>query len=40
MMLLSTGSLSFVRENMKTPYRTAFLPRNVRQRRRRSAARA
>ena len=27
MMILSTGSLSFVRENMKTPYRTAFLPR-------------
>lgn len=29
MMVLSTGSLSFVRENMKTPYRTAFLPRNL-----------
>jgi sn-glycerol 3-phosphate transport system substrate-binding protein len=29
MMILSTGSLSFVRENMKTPYRTAFLPRAV-----------
>ena len=29
MMILSTGSLSFVRDNMKTPYRTAFLPRNV-----------
>ena len=27
MMVLSTGSLSFVRENMKTPYRMAFLPR-------------
>jgi sn-glycerol 3-phosphate transport system substrate-binding protein len=27
MMVLSTGSLSFVRENMKTPYRVAFLPR-------------
>jgi sn-glycerol 3-phosphate transport system substrate-binding protein len=27
MMILSTGSLSFVGENMKTPYRTAFLPR-------------
>jgi sn-glycerol 3-phosphate transport system substrate-binding protein len=27
MMVLSTGSLSFVRENMKTPYRTAFMPR-------------
>jgi sn-glycerol 3-phosphate transport system substrate-binding protein len=29
MMVLSTGSLSFVRENMKTPYKTAFLPRKV-----------
>jgi sn-glycerol 3-phosphate transport system substrate-binding protein len=29
MMVLSTGSLSFVRENMKTPYRTAFMPRNI-----------
>jgi sn-glycerol 3-phosphate transport system substrate-binding protein len=29
MMILSTGSLSFVRENMKTPYKTAFLPRQV-----------
>lgn len=29
MMVLSTGSLSFVRENMKTPYRTAFLPREI-----------
>ena len=29
MMILSTGSLSFVRENMKAPYRTAFLPRNL-----------
>lgn len=29
MMVLSTGSLSFVRENMKTPYRTAFMPRNL-----------
>jgi sn-glycerol 3-phosphate transport system substrate-binding protein len=27
MMILSTGALSFVRENMKTPYRVAFLPR-------------
>jgi sn-glycerol 3-phosphate transport system substrate-binding protein len=27
MMVLSTGSLSFVRENMKRPYRVAFLPR-------------
>jgi Homeodomain-like domain len=26
MMALSTGSLSFVRENMKTAYRVAFLP--------------
>jgi ABC-type glycerol-3-phosphate transport system substrate-binding protein len=30
MMILSTGSLSFVRENMKTPYRVAFMPRNLR----------
>jgi sn-glycerol 3-phosphate transport system substrate-binding protein len=30
MMVLSTGSLSFVRENMKTPYRVAFLPKSVR----------
>jgi sn-glycerol 3-phosphate transport system substrate-binding protein len=29
MMVLSTGSLSFVRDNMKTPYRTAFLPRSL-----------
>ncbi len=29
MMVLSTGSLSFVRENMKQPYHTAFLPRNL-----------
>jgi sn-glycerol 3-phosphate transport system substrate-binding protein len=29
MMVLSTGSLSFVRDNMKSPYRTAFLPRNL-----------
>jgi len=29
MMVLSTGSLSFVRENMKTPYRTAFMPRSL-----------
>jgi sn-glycerol 3-phosphate transport system substrate-binding protein len=29
MMILSTGSLSFVRDNMKTPYRTAFLPRSL-----------
>jgi sn-glycerol 3-phosphate transport system substrate-binding protein len=30
MMLLSTGSLSFVRDNMKSPYKVAFLPRSVR----------
>lgn len=30
MMLLSTGSLSFIRENMKAPYDVAFVPRNVR----------
>ena len=30
MMVLSTGSLSFVRENMKISYRVAFLPRNLR----------
>src|SRR5262249_36835429 len=30
MMLLSTGSLSFVRENMKQPFGVAFVPRNVR----------
>jgi len=29
MMVLSTGSLSFVRENMKTPYKVAFLPRAI-----------
>ena len=29
MMVLSTGALSFVRDNMKTPYRTAFMPRNI-----------
>jgi len=29
MMMLSTGSLSFVRENMKTPYKVAFVPRNI-----------
>ncbi|HEY2620531.1 MAG TPA: ABC transporter substrate-binding protein [Acetobacteraceae bacterium] len=29
MMVLSTGSLSFVRENMKAPYRAAFLPRSL-----------
>lgn len=30
MMLLSTGSLSFVRDNMKSPYKVAFLPKAVR----------
>jgi sn-glycerol 3-phosphate transport system substrate-binding protein len=30
MMLLSTGSLSFIRENMKMAYDVAFVPRNVR----------
>jgi sn-glycerol 3-phosphate transport system substrate-binding protein len=30
MMVLSTGSLSFVRKNMKLPYRVAFLPRRLR----------
>src|SRR5216683_4028026 len=30
MMLLSTGSLSFVRENMKQAYGVAFVPKNVR----------
>ena len=29
-MLLSTGSLSFVRDNMKAPYKVAFLPKAVR----------
>jgi sn-glycerol 3-phosphate transport system substrate-binding protein len=29
MMLLSTGSLGFVRENMKLPYKVAFVPRNL-----------
>jgi len=29
-MLLSTGSLSFVRDNMKSPYKVAFLPKSVR----------
>jgi sn-glycerol 3-phosphate transport system substrate-binding protein len=29
MMILSTGSLSFVRDNMKTPYKVAFLPRKL-----------
>ena len=30
MMLLSTGSLSFIRKSMKAPYNVAFVPRNVR----------
>ncbi|MBN9490309.1 MAG: ABC transporter substrate-binding protein [Alphaproteobacteria bacterium] len=30
MMLLSTGSLSFIRDNMKANYGVAFVPRNVR----------
>jgi sn-glycerol 3-phosphate transport system substrate-binding protein len=30
MVVLSTGSLSFIRENMKSPYQVAFVPRNVR----------
>jgi sn-glycerol 3-phosphate transport system substrate-binding protein len=30
MVVLSTGSLSFVRANMKLPYKVAFIPRNVR----------
>jgi sn-glycerol 3-phosphate transport system substrate-binding protein len=30
MMILSTGSLSFVRDNMKKPYRVAFLPKSMR----------
>ncbi len=30
MVLLSTGSLSFIRENMKAPYNVGFVPRNVR----------
>ncbi len=30
MVLLSTGSLSFIRENMKAPYDVAFVPKNVR----------
>lgn len=29
MMILSTGALGFVREGMKTPFKTAFVPRNV-----------
>ncbi len=30
MVTLSTGSLSFIRENMKDDYRVAFMPRNLR----------
>jgi len=30
MVLLSTGSLSFIRDNAKFPYEVAFVPRNVR----------
>jgi sn-glycerol 3-phosphate transport system substrate-binding protein len=30
MIVTSTGSLSFIRQNMKTPYKVAFIPRNVR----------
>lgn len=30
MMILSTGALSFVRDNMKDPYKVAFVPRNMR----------
>ncbi|MCW5744643.1 MAG: ABC transporter substrate-binding protein [Alphaproteobacteria bacterium] len=30
MVMLSTGSLSFIRDNMKAPYNVAFVPRNVR----------
>jgi sn-glycerol 3-phosphate transport system substrate-binding protein len=30
MIVLSTGSLSFVRDNMKKPYRVAFMPKAVR----------
>lgn len=29
MMLNSTGALSFVRANMKTPYKVAFIPRSI-----------
>ena len=29
MIISSTGSLSFIRTNMKTPYKVAFIPRNV-----------
>ena len=30
MMLLSTGSLTHIRENAKFPYKVAFVPKNVR----------
>ena len=30
MMMLSTGSLTYVRDNAKFPYKVAFIPRNVR----------
>ena len=30
MMMLSTGSLSFIRANMKSPYKVAFLPKGLR----------
>lgn len=30
MMVLSTGALTFVRENMKTPFKVAFMPYNIR----------
>lgn len=30
MMILSTGALSFVRDNMKEPFKVAFVPKNVR----------
>jgi sn-glycerol 3-phosphate transport system substrate-binding protein len=30
MIVTSTGSLSFIRQNMKAPFRVAFIPRNVR----------
>ena len=30
MIVSSTGSLSFIRQNMKTPFKVAFIPKNVR----------
>ncbi|WP_342360991.1 ABC transporter substrate-binding protein [Terrarubrum flagellatum] len=30
MIIASTGSLSFIRQSMKTPYKVAFIPRNLR----------